>query len=174
MELDEAIRNRRSVRSYKDKQVEDEKIQKILEAAHWAPSAGNLQSVEYIVVKDKETKEKLSKASFGQAQPSDAPVSIVVCVNFPKISHYGKRGEDLYSIQESGACIQNLMLTAHSLGLATCWIGAFDEDVAREALGLPEHVRPVGIIPLGYPDESPGSSRRDLRDSVFREKYGEK
>lgn len=171
MKLDEAIRNRRSVRSYQDKPVEDEKIAKILEAAHWAPSAGNLQSVEYVIVKDKQTKEKLAKASYGQAQPSEAPVNIVVCVNFQRISHYGKRGEDLYSIQESGACIQNLMLTAHSLGLATCWVGAFDEDAAKKALGTPDHVRPVGIIPLGYPDEKPGSSRKNLKDSLHEEKY---
>lgn len=174
MELEEAIRNRRSIRAYQDKLVEDEKIEKILDSARWAPSAGNLQSVEYIVVKDNKTKEILSHASYGQAQPSEAPVNIVVCVNFPKISHYGKRGDDLYSLQESGACVQNLMLTAHSLGLGTCWIGAFDEDRAKEALGLPDHVRPVAIITLGYPEESPGSSRRDLKDVIFREKYGNK
>jgi nitroreductase len=172
MELNEAIRKRRSIRSYQDKPVEEEKIEKILEAAHWAPSAGNLQSVEYIIVKDKETKERLSEASYGQAQPSEAPVNIVVCCNFPKIAHYGRRGVELYSLQESGACIQSLMLIAHSLGLGTCWIGAFSEERAKEILGLPEHVRPVGIITLGYPDESPGSSRRNLKDSVFREKYG--
>ena len=171
MELSEAIRNRRSIRSYQDKPVEDEKIRKVLEAAHWAPSAGNLQSVEYIIVKDEKIKEKLAEASFGQAQPSDAPVNIVVCVNFERISHYGKRGEDLYSLQESGASIQNLMLTAHSLGLGTCWIGAFDERVAREALGLPEHVRPVGIIPLGYPEGKPSSARMDLKKSLHEEKY---
>jgi nitroreductase len=171
MELTEAIRNRRSIRSYRDRPVEDEKIEKILDAARWAPSAGNLQSVEYIVVKDQETKNKLSETSYGQAQPKEAPVNIVVCVNLPKISHYGKRGVELYSIQESGACIQNLMLTAHSLGLGTCWIGAFDEERAKEMLGVPENVRVVGIITLGYPDESPRSSRRDLKDIVSEEKY---
>jgi len=171
MELEEAIRNRRSVRRYLEKSVEDEKIEKILDAARWAPSAGNLQSVEYIVVKDKETRERLSGTSYGQAQPKEAPVNIVVCVNFPKISHYGRRGEELYSIQESGACIQNLMLTAHSLGLGTCWIGAFDEEKAKEILGIPDHVRPVGIITLGYPDESPSSSRKNLKGIVFEEKY---
>lgn len=173
MEVEEAIRNRRSIRRYKDRPVEEEKIQRILDAARWAPSAGNLQSIEYIVVKDRETREKLSEISYGQAQPKEAPVNIVVCVNFPKISHYGERGETLYSIQESGACIENLMLAAHSLGLGTCWIGAFDEERAKEILGIPDHVRPVGIIAVGYPDESPRSSRRDLKDIVFREKHGE-
>ena len=172
MELGEAIRNRRSIRSYQNRPVEDEKIEKILEAAHWAPSAGNLQSVEYIIVKDRETKERLSHASYGQAQPSEAPVNIVVCCNFSKISHYGGRGKDLYSLQESGACIQNLMITAHSLGLGTCWVGAFSEEKAREVLGVPENVRPVGIITLGYPNENPRSSRKNLKGIVFRGKYG--
>lgn len=171
MELEEAILKRRSIRSYRDKSVEDEKIKKILDAARWAPSAGNLQSVEYIVVKDKGTRDRLSGASYGQAQPSRAPVNIVICCNSRKISHYGKRGEDLYTLQESGACIQNLMLMAHSLGLGTCWIGAFDEGKAREALEIPEHVRPVGIITLGYPDESPDSGRRELKGIVFENRY---
>lgn len=171
MELEETIRNRRSIRSYQDKPVEEEKIHRILDAARWAPSAGNLQSIEYIVVRDKEIRESLSETSYGQAQPRNAPVNIVVCCNFSKITHYGERGETLYSIQESGACIQNLMLAAHSLGLGTCWIGAFDEERAKEILGIPEHVRPVGIITLGYPDESPRSSRKDLKGIVFEEMY---
>lgn len=173
MGLEEAIRRRRSVRSYQDKPVEEEKIEKILEAAHWAPSAGNLQSVEYIIVKDRETKERLAEAAFGQGQVSEAPVNIVVCCNFSKVAHYGGRGEDLYSLQESGACIQNLMLTAHSLGLGTCWVGAFSEAKAREVLGIPENVRTVGIITLGYPNENPSSSRKNLKGIVFRGKYGQ-
>jgi len=171
MEVEEAIRNRRSVRKYLDRPVEEKKIRRVLDAARWAPSAGNLQSVEYVVVKDRETRDRLSSASYGQAQPSDAPVNIAVCVNFSKISHYGKRGKELYSLQESGACIQNLMLTAHSLGLGTCWIGAFDEGKAKGILGVPDNVRVVGIITVGYPDEKPGSSRRELKDIVFEEGY---
>ncbi|MEE9323624.1 MAG: nitroreductase family protein [Candidatus Aenigmarchaeota archaeon] len=174
MELGEAIRNRRSIRSYQNRPVEDEKIEKIIEAAHWAPSAGNLQSVEYIIVKDKETKERLAEAALGQDHVREAPVNIVICCNFRKIAHYGRRGEELYSLQESGACVQNLMLTAHSLGLGTCWVGAFSEEKAREIIGTKENVRPVGIITLGYPDESPGSSRRGPKDSVFLEKYRNK
>lgn len=172
MEIEDAIRNRRSIRSYQDRPVEDEKIEKILDAARWAPSAGNLQSMEYVIVKDKETRGKLAETSWGQCQVSEAPINIVVCCNFSKISHYGERGEKLYTIQESGACIQNMLLTAHSLGLGTCWIGAFDENAVREIIGVPDNVKPVGIITVGYPDEKPTSNRRDLKDSVFREKYG--
>ncbi len=172
MEVKEAIRNRRSIRSYSDKPVEEEKIAKVIDAARWAPSAGNLQSVEYIIVKDSETRERLASAAWGQDFVREAPVNIVVCCNFRKISHYGERGVELYAIQESGACVQNLMLTAHSLGLGTCWVGAFDEGEVRRILHIPDHVRPVAIITLGYPNESPKSSRRDLKDVIFEERYG--
>jgi nitroreductase len=171
MELPEAVRNRRSIREYLEKPVEDDKIEKILDAARWAPSAGNLQSVEYIIVKDRETKEKLAGAALGQDQVSEAPVDIVVCCNFPKMKHYGNRGKELYSIQESGACIQSLMLTAHSLGLGTCWVGAFEEGSVRKILKVPDSVRPVGIITLGYPAEGGHSSRRNLKSIVFKERY---
>ncbi len=174
MELSEAIRSRRSIRSYHAKPIEGGKIERILEAARWAPSAGNLQSVEYIVVKNPETRELLSKAALGQEQITEAPVSIVVCCNFSKISHYGQRGRDLYSLQESGACIENLMLAAHALGLGTCWIGAFDENKVRESLKIRDETRPVAIITLGYPAEKPRSSRKDAGHSVFREGYGKR
>ncbi len=174
MEVGEAIRNRRSVRAYLDKPVEEEKIVKILDAARWAPSAGNLQSVEYVVVKDSERKEKLASAAWGQGFVREAPVDIVVCCNFRKISHYGERGKELYAVQESGACIQNLMLTAYSLGLGTCWVGAFDEEEVRRVLRIPDHVRPVAIITVGYPSETPKSGRRELKDIVFGEEYGKK
>jgi nitroreductase len=172
MEAEEAIRTRRSIRSYHAKPVEGEKIERILEAARWAPSAGNLQSVEYIVVKSPETRELLSKAALGQDHVREAAVDIVVCCNFSKISHYGSRGKELYSLQESGACIQNMMLVAHGLGLGTCWIGAFDEAKVRRAIGAPQDVKPVAIITVGYAAEKPKSDRKGQTYSVFKEAYG--
>ncbi len=171
MEVEEAIKNRRSVRSYLDKPVEDEKIAQILEAARWAPSAGNLQCVEYIVVKNPETKKALCKASYGQEYIKEAPVCVIVCCNMDKISHYGQRGVDVYSIQESGAAVENMMLEAYALGLGTCWVGAFNEGEVRKILNIPKHVRPVAIITLGYPNEKPIGTRRELKDIVFFETY---
>lgn len=144
----------------------------MLEAARWAPSAGNLQSVEYVIVTDKKTREMLAEAALGQEHVREAPVSIVVCCNKSKISRYGKRGEEIYALQESGACIQNLMLAAHALGLGTCWIGAFDEAKIRRVVGAPENAKPVAIITVGYPDEKPESSRKNGRHSVFKDFYG--
>jgi nitroreductase len=172
MELGEAVKNRRSIRSYQNRPVEEEKIERVLEAARWAPSAGNLQSVEYVVVRDEETRKKLAEASYGQVHVRNAPVSIVVCCNFSKISNYGSRGKDLYSIQESGACIQNLMLAAHSLGLGTCWIGAFDEAKISQIIRAPANAKPVAVITVGYAAEKPESGRKNARHSVFREIYG--
>lgn len=172
MELGEAIRNRRSIRTYKAKPVEEEKINKILEAARWAPSAGNLRSIEYVVVRDEKTRKKLADASYGQEHVSDAPANIVVCCNFSKISHYGSHGKYLYSIQESGACIQNLMLKAHELGLGTCWIGAFDEAKVRRVVGVPANAKPVAIITVGYAGEKQKSGRESEQYSVFKDFYG--
>jgi len=174
MEVSQAIRNRRSIRSYNAKPVEDEKIERMLEAGRWAPSAGNQQSIEYVVVKDPKTRKQLSGAALGQEQLLEAPVSIVVCCNPSKISHYGQRGRELYSLQESGACVQNMMLEAHALGLGTCWIGAFNEAEVRRVIGAPQDVKPVAIITVGYAAEKPASSRKDAKHSVFCESYGKR
>jgi nitroreductase len=165
------IKNRRSIRSYEKKDVENEKIDIMLEAGQWSPSAGNLQSIEYIVVKGQNIKKELYKACLYQNHVLEAPVDIVVCCNMNKIKHYGERGYSLYTLQESGAAIQNMLLTAFSLGLGTCWVGAFDEDYVKNILKIPDHVRPVAIITVGYPKEKGYSSRRKLKDIVFYEGY---
>lgn len=170
-DLIDIIRGRRSIRSYKEQEVEGGKIKRILEAGRWAPTAGNQQCLEYIVVKDQDTRIRLMEASHGQDQVAQAPVNIVVCFNREKNVRYGERGETLYCGQESGGAILNMMLMAHSLGLGTCWIGAFGEKEASEILGIPDHVRPVAIITLGYPSEDGSSKRRDPEELVHVEKY---
>ena len=162
MELSEAILKRRSVRSYKDKPFSEDALKEILQSAIEAPSAGNLQSRRFFIVKDVEIRKALAKASYDQNFIIEAPVAIVVCVDFRIKKKYGSRGKELYSPMDCAASIQNLMLTACSLGLGTCWVGAFDEDEATEILNLPEHLRPVAIIPVGYANEKP--DRRDRLD----------
>ena len=176
MDVFEAIRGRRSIRSYKSDPVPEEDLRKILEAAIHAPSAGNLQSWEFIIVRDEDRKNALAKAAYGQMFIAEAPIVIVVCANIDRTSwRYGKRGETLYCIQDTATAIMNMMLAAHALGYGTCWIGAFDEEKARKIVGLPKHVRPVAIIPLGKPDEQPSMpSRLPLSEVVHLEKYGEK
>jgi len=155
MELEQAIRDRRSVRAFEDRDMPHELIDKALELASWAPSAGNLQSRDFIVVRSAETREALASAAGGQDFVAQAPVVIVAIANLERVMHYGKRGRDLYAIQDSAAAVQNLLLILHSKGLATTWVGAFNESQVSQILGLPGHARPVAILPIGYPAETP-------------------
>ena len=155
MKLEDAIKNRRSIRKYKDKAVSDRQIRQIIEAGMSAPSAGNLQSRYFYVVNDAATKEALATAAYDQGFISEVPVAIVVCADLRIGSEYGSRGVSLYAPMDCAAAIQNMLLAAHSLGLGTCWVGAFDENKVAEIMDAPEDLRPVAIIPIGVPAESP-------------------
>jgi nitroreductase len=172
MELSEAIKKRRSIRAFKKQDVPEEIVEKLIDAARWAPSAGNIQSWEFVIVRKQDVKEELVKAA-GQAFVEEAPVVIVVCANEKRSSMgYGVRGKTLYCIQDTAAATQNILLTAHSLGLGACWVGAFNEDKAKEAVNAPEGIRPVAIIPVGYADESPMQrSRRPISQIVHHESF---
>jgi nitroreductase len=162
MELLEAIKGRRSVRAFKQQDVPEETVEKLIDAARHAPSAGNIQPWEFVIVRKLEVKRKLTRAALNQAFVEEAPVVIVVCANEKRSSMgYGSRGKTLYCIQDTAAATQNILLTTYSLGLGACWIGAFNEDEAKRALNAPEGIRPVAIIPVGYPDETP--SHRGIR-----------
>ena len=150
MELKEAIKNRHSVRRFSNKKLPMELISEILEYAHLAPSAGNLQARDFIIIEDEKQKINLAKASLDQMFMAEAPVNIVVCANLNRVSPYGYRGKELYCIQDSAAAVEHILLLALDKGLGACWIGAFDENAVSEILELPPHVRPVAIIPLGY------------------------
>jgi len=168
MDLLEAIKGRRSVREFKPDPVKDEDLKRILEAGRWAPSAGNCQPIELVVVKDPSVKQQLATAALEETFIAEAPVVIVVCANMPRTSwRYGRRGEELYCIQDTAAATQNMLLTAYSLGYGTCWVGAFDDDAVAEVIRVPPGVRPVAIIPLGRPAERPSPpSRRSLSEIV--------
>jgi len=166
MECIEAIKGRRSIRKFKDQPVEKELIGQLLDAAQMAPSAGNLQARDFIVISDKTTKQKLAKAAMGQSFIEEAPVAIVVIANIERSSHiYRSRGE-LYAIQDAAAGIENLLLAAHSMGLGACWVGAFDEAKVSELLGTPNKTKPVAIIPVGYPGEQASAPPRMVQDRL--------
>ena len=133
----------------------------MIEAARWAPSAGNKQPLELAVVTDNEIKRKLSEAALNQSFIQNAPVVFVVCANENRSSRsYGNRGKNLYSIQDTAAATQNLLLTAQELGLATCWVGAFNEQDVAKAVNAQKDMRPVAIIPVGHPAEKRVAPRR--------------
>ncbi len=173
MDVHEAIKGRRSIRAFKNKDVPQEIVEKLIDFGRWAPSAGNIQPWEFIIVRKPEIKRRLVEAALGQTFIEEAPVVIVICVNEYRSSQgYGVRGETLYCIQDTAASIQNILLTACSLGLGTCWVGAFREEEAREILKIPYGVRPVAIIPVGYPAEAPSPpSRRPISRIVHYETF---
>ncbi|MGD2249239.1 MAG: nitroreductase family protein [Candidatus Methanofastidiosia archaeon] len=166
MELDKAICNRRSIRSFQNKEIPDKIINKMITAATWAPSEGNLQSWRFYVVINEDIKSKLAIAALDQMFISEAPVVIVVCIDLSVISPYGKRGKELYAIQSTAAATENMLLTAHALGVGACWVGSFDEERVRNILGISSRLRPVVLIPVGYPAENSSPPDRTPVDEV--------
>ena len=173
MDLSEAIKGRRSIRAYKKLDLPQETIEKLLEAARWAPSAGNVQPWAFVVVSSPQTKRNLSLAAYGQRDLEEASVVIVVCADENRAEqNYGARGKNLYCLQDTAAAVQNILLTAYSLGLGSCWIGAFKEEEARKVINAPKEMRPVALIPIGYPDEAPPPrKRRPLSEIKHKETF---
>jgi nitroreductase len=173
MELSESIKNRRSIRTYKKQDLSDGMVEKLLEAASWAPSAGNVQPWELIVIRSQKAKQALFNAAFGQKDLEESSVAIVVCADEKRAEQsYGQRGEMLYCLQDTAAAIQNILLTTCSLGLASCWMGAFKENEIREVINAPKHMRPVALIPIGVFNEAPpAGSRRSISEIVHKEAF---
>jgi len=169
MEVLEAILKRRSVRNFEKKEIEKEKIEKLKEALIWAPSAGNLQARKFYFVFDEEIKKKLAKAALNQNFIAKAPLVIIGCCDLEKISWYGERGKNLYTICDVSAAIENLMLVATSEGLGTCWVGAFDESEVSKILKLPKNERPIVIVPVGFPKEIPSPPEREEKEKLIEE-----
>ncbi|MBI2576210.1 nitroreductase family protein [Candidatus Woesearchaeota archaeon] len=170
------IKNRRSIRKYKGKEIPWGLILQILEAGRYAPSAGNVQNWKFIVVRNPGVRESIAKCCHSQEWMQDAPVHIVV-VGEPKAAgrFYGERGETLYTAQGCAAAIENMMLAAASLGLGTCWVSAFDDFEISKILDFPEDVVCQGVVTLGYSDEHPlAPARKDLHTVVFVNSWGDK
>ena len=172
LDVIECIKQRRSIRSFLPKPVPRELVEKILLSATWAPSAGNWQPWRFIVVMREELRKGLEKAASDQDFIAEAPVVIVVCAEPGRAENtYGNRARELYCLQDTAAAIMNLSLAAHAHELGTCWVGDFDESAVRQLLQIGEHFRPIAIVPLGYPNESPNPRwRRPLQEVVeFKE-----
>lgn len=154
--LIELMRSRRSVRRFTADPLPDGCEAKLLQAFLWSPSGGNAQPWHVRVVRDNEQKQRLCKAALSQQFVADAPVVYVVCADLDRaFKAYRQRGVDLYCLQDTAAAIQNLLLAAHAMGLGACWVGAFRERSVAEILELPEHLRPIAVVPVGIPDEQP-------------------
>ncbi|MDR3564876.1 MAG: nitroreductase family protein [Negativicutes bacterium] len=149
----DAMRESHSVRSFKPQPVPEPTLSRILEAACWAPSAGNLQPWYFYVVVNPGLKEKIAFACYEQGQVADAPVVVVVLADPARSNdRYGERGAQLYCLQDTAAAAQNMLLAAVGLGLSTCWVGGFDEVMVQRLVEAPPRLRAVAIICLGYGD----------------------
>lgn len=167
MNLFEAIEARQSIRAYQPKEIETQKLESILQAINQAPSAGNCQAYQVYLVRDQSLKQALANAALRQEFVAHAPLVLVFCIHPNRAARYGKRGEQLYCIQDAVVAVAYAQLAAVALGLGTCWVGAFDEEMVALSLQLPPDQRPVVILPIGYPGEQPPrSSRRPLADLV--------
>jgi len=144
MDVFEAVKIRRSIRAYRSTPVSKEKLEKILEAARLAPSANNIQPWHFIVVTDPEKRAKLAKTPFAGFL-KEAPVVVVGCGD--------QKASPKWFMVDVAIAIQNMVLTATSEGLGTCWVGSFNEDQVREMLKIPENYRVVALLALGYPRE---------------------
>ena len=169
MNLFETIRARQSVRAFLNKEVEPEKLNAILEATNQAPSAGNLQAYEIHLIRDAATQQALVAAALDQKLLAQAPVVLIFCAHAARSAKYGARGSQLYCLQDATVAAAYAQLAATAQGLATCWVGAFDEAGVARAANLPQGQRPVAMLPIGYAAESPPrASRRGVADLVHR------
>ncbi len=169
MDVFEAVTQRKSIRKYKDKEIEKEKLIKVLESARIAPSASNRQEWKFIVVKDENTRSRLVSAAHYQKFVGQAPVTIVACST--ESERIMPCGQHAYTVDLSIA-VSFMMLEATELGLGTCWLGAFDEEAVKEILGIPSDIRVPAMFTLGYADENPvARPRKALKDIVCHEKY---
>lgn len=173
MEFFEVVKNRRSIRSFKKQPLPQEAINQLIDAARMAPSAGNAQSWAFVLATKPETKQALATAAYGQRWLEEAAAVFVVCADVKRAEDsYNERGRSLYCIQDTSAAIENILLAATALGLGACWMGAFYEEEIAKVINAPEGIRPVALIPVGYPNESPRArSRRPAGEVVYLESF---
>ncbi len=153
MDFWQVLEERHSVRSFDPgADVPPETVERLLTAAIHAPSAGNRQPWHFYVVRNPAMRQALAAAAYGQSFVAQAPVVIVVCADAEQSAgRYGQRGRELYCLQDTAAATEHILLAAVALGLGGCWVGAFDERLAAQALNLPPRHRPVAILPIGKP-----------------------
>lgn len=160
----EAIKERRSIRQFKPEALSPPILDVLIDALRWAPSAGNLQSRKFYFISNKDVKAKLAQAALDQDFIAQAPLAVVACADHRIARRYGERGVRLYCLMDVAASVQNLLLTAQAQGLGSCWVGAFDEGKVEKLLALPPHLRPVAIVPIGFPAEDPEPPARIPRE----------
>jgi len=173
-DLLKVIQSRRSVRRFSQSPIPENELKEILRTGFSAPSAGNKQPWRVVILKDRTRINRIAAAAFGQTFIAKASVVLVICaVPHESAERYEERGATLYVLQDTAALTQNIILAAHALGYATCWIGAFSENEVTEILKVPDGMRPVSIIPIGHVEgETPKARpRRPFEDVIIEEEF---
>ncbi len=169
MEVHKAIESRRSIRAYDSREVEEDRLVRVLESGRLSPSAKNLQERRFIIVRDAKTRKLLSEAARNQKFVAEAPIVIAACSVETK--YIMSCGQLAYPI-DTAIAVDHMTLSAVEEGLGTCWIGAFDEKKVKEILNIPDGVRVVSLLTLGYPSASPRPTpRKSLDEIVMWEKW---
>jgi nitroreductase len=175
MHFEDVIRERRSIRRYKDKDLPLSVVGAILDVAKHSPSSGNIQNWKIIIVKDSEMKQQVAEAAMEQYWMVEASVFLIICNDYDKVKdHYPVLGK-MYSIQNCAAFAYAVTLAAQDFGIASCWVGAFDNEKIQRLLSIPDNIDPEIIIPLGYSDDMKSPQLRDeVKYLCFHEKWGAK
>jgi nitroreductase len=182
MDLDEAIKNRRSIRNFTQYYVTDEEIHDVLEAARYAPSWANTQIWEFVVIRDRELINQVTN-TYSETNPardcSSKSSAIIVVCGKTRVSgcRNGKERTKFHEwfMFDAGLAVQNLCLKAHDIGLGTVIVGSMDHDRCKEILLLPDDLEVVAAIPMGKPaeDKKKVPARKEMKTFVFLDKYGE-
>jgi len=168
MDFIELVRNRRSVRSFRKSKVDPARLVAIMEAVRAAPSAGNLQSYRVAVVEELRLKAALAMAAGGQQFLEAAALILVFFADLERsAARYADRGRALFALQDATIAAAYAQLATASLGLASCWVGAFDEEDVIRALSAPEGLRPVAMLPIGEAAEAPRRPARRRVDALL-------
>jgi nitroreductase len=179
MDVIEAIYKRRSVRCFTGQSVTDELLHRIIEAGTWAPSAGNMQAWEFVIVKDTQFKRSLVDCtdsgitSVDGVKPQEwimgAPVVIVICYDVKRMTgRYGMKGRNLMTIMDCMLCVENMVLAATHFGLGTCCVVGFFPDKLKQALPIPKELTPLLLLPIGYPAQVDSPPYRLPVEDVIR------
>jgi len=168
------LKKRRMCREYLGSDVPQEKLDRILDMASRYPSAGHTEPQEFVVVRDQRVKEDLARAALDQRFVAQAPLVIVVVSDIRRsATRYGERGVHFFSIIDGAFVAMLVLLAVVDEGLGACFVGSFYDQEVQDVLGLPQDIRPIGIIPIGYCAEGPRKfARRSRAQIVHRDRYG--
>ncbi|MDD5331512.1 MAG: nitroreductase family protein [Candidatus Nanoarchaeia archaeon] len=175
MELKKAITERRSVRSFKNKNIKIQDIYECIDNSKFAPSSGNLQNWKVVVIQDSEKIKNLAVACLRQRWISEAPLVLVMCSE-PDVTVkvYNERG-NIYAVENVSLFTQNLTLLLHEKGLGSCLVASFDKNAVRRIIKIPDNVEPLFVVPIGYPNQNHKEPiRKELEHFVYYEEWGVK